>query len=95
MQTKRALPCAVSAFLLFVCPSAFGQANGSFSGTVSDKTGSVVAGATVRATSQGTGLSREVKTDGSGYYLIPLLSVADYTIQVEFQGFQTTIQKNI
>jgi hypothetical protein len=95
MQTKRALPCAVSAFLLLVCPTVYGQANGSFSGTVSDKTGSVIAGATVRATSQGTGLSREVKTDESGHYLIPLLSVADYTIQVESRGFQTTRQKDI
>ena len=95
MRTKRALLCAVSAFLLLICPAVYGQANGSFSGTVTDKTGSVIAGAIVRATSQGTGISREVKTDGSGHYLIPLLSVADYTIQVEAQGFQTTIQKNI
>lgn len=95
MQTKRALLCAVSAFLLLMCATAYGQANGSFSGTVSDKTGSVIAGATVRATSQGTGLSREVKTDESGHYLIPLLSVSDYTIQVEAQGFQTTRQKDV
>src|ERR1700722_1953833 len=95
MRTRGSLLCVVSAFLLFVCPTLYGQANGSFSGTVSDKTGSVIAGATVKAISQGTGLSREVKTDESGHYVIPLLSVADYTIQVEAQGFQTTRQKDI
>ena len=45
-----------------------GQATGSFSGTVSDKAGAVVSGATVKATSQGTGLSREARTDDSGHY---------------------------
>src|SRR5580700_11126587 len=95
MRTRGSLLCVVSAFLLFVCPTLYGQANGSFSGAVSDKTGSVIAGATVKAISQGTGLSREVKTDESGHYVIPLLSVADYTIQVEAQGFQTTRQKDI
>src|SRR5260370_35150451 len=43
----------------------------------------------------GTGATREVKTDGSGHYLAPLLPVAIYTIRVESQGFQTTEQKDI
>ena len=95
MLTKRALLGAASAFVLLICPQLYGQANGSLSGTVSDKTGSVISGATVRATSQGTGISREAKTDESGHYLIPFLSVADYTIQVEASGFQTTRQKDV
>jgi len=87
-----ALACAVA---LCVSPIVYGQATGSFSGTVTDKTGSVVAGATVRATSEGTGLSRETKTDDAGHYLIPLLPVAIYTIRVEFQGFQPLESKGI
>jgi hypothetical protein len=96
MLNKRALLVVVF-FLLAVsfCPLLYGQANGSFSGTVSDKAGAVVPGATVKATSQGTGLSREAKTDDSGHYLIPLLPVAYYTIRVESQGFQATEQKDI
>ncbi len=73
----------------------YSQANGSFSGTVSDKTGSVVAGAAVKITSQETGLVREGKTDETGHYLIPLLPVSIYTIQIESQGFQTTVQKDL
>ena len=95
MLHKRALLVVVGFSLAFsVCPFLYGQATGSFSGTVSDKAGAVIAGATVKATSQGTGLSREVKTDDSGHYLIPLLPVAFYTIRVDFQGFQSSEQKD-
>lgn len=73
----------------------YGQATGSFSGTVTDKAGAVVAGALVRAVSQGTGLSREAQTDDSGHYLIPLLPVAIYTIHVEAQGFGVAEQKDV
>jgi hypothetical protein len=89
-------------FLLLVCtlalsvsPALFGQATGSFSGTVVDKSGSAVSGATVTATSQGTGVSRQAKTDDAGHYLIPLLPVSIYTLRVEFQGFQTAENKDL
>ena len=84
---------------VFLCslisPLLFGQANGSFSGTVSDKTGSVIAGATVKATSEATGVSRDAKTDDSGHYTIPLLPVSEYTVSVESAGFQAAAQKNV
>ena len=73
----------------------FAQANGSLSGTVADKTGGVLTGATVKITSQATGLERTAKTDDSGHYLVPLLPVSVYTIHVEAPGFQTTEQRNI
>jgi hypothetical protein len=83
--------CAV----VFLCPFLYGQANGSFSGTVADKTGSVISSAKVTITSQNTGLTRDTKTDDSGHYVVPLLPVAVYTIRVEAQGFQTTAQKDL
>jgi len=96
MSNKKALLGVVFFALVFsVCPLLYSQATGSFSGTVSDKAGAVISGATVQATSQDTGLSREAKTDDSGHYLIPLLPVAQFTIRVEAQGFQTTEQKDI
>jgi hypothetical protein len=96
MLKKRALlVIGVGSFAIIVSPLLLGQATGSFSGTVSDKAGAVVAGATVNAVSQDTGLSREAKTDDSGHYLIPLLPVAFYRIRVESQGFQATEQKDI
>ncbi len=93
---KRALLVVVFFSLVgFFCPLLYGQATGSFSGTVSDKAGAVLSGATVSATSQGTSLARETKTDDTGHYLIPLLPVGDYTIRVESQGFKTTEQKDV
>src|SRR6266850_6173226 len=82
-------------FVFSTCSLLYGQANGSFSGTVTDKTGSVISGATVRVTSQGTGVVRETKTDDTGHYLIPLLPVAFYTMHVESQGFQAAEQKDL
>jgi hypothetical protein len=74
---------------------AFGQATGSFQGTVTDKSGSPITGASVKATSQATGAVREATTDDSGHYVIALLPVSIYTIQVEFQGFQTAESKDL
>ncbi|MBV8475605.1 MAG: carboxypeptidase regulatory-like domain-containing protein, partial [Acidobacteria bacterium] len=94
MLKKKAL-LAVFLCSIFFCPLLYGQANGSFSGTVVDKTGSVVSGAQVKVTSQGTGVVRETKTDETGHYLVPLLPVAMYTVHVDSQGFQAAEQKDI
>ncbi len=95
MLKRNALLVVVLCSIFSFCPRLYSQASGSLSGTVADKTGSVLSGATVKVTSQGTGLTREVKTDDSGHYLVPVLPVAIYTIRVESQGFQTTEQKDI
>jgi hypothetical protein len=96
MFSKKALFVGVFCSLVFSsCPLLYGQATGSLSGTVTDKAGAVISGATVKALSQGTGVSREAKSDDSGHYLIPLLPIADYTLRVESQGFQTSEQKDI
>ena len=68
---------------------------GSFSGNVLDKSGSAVPGATVVATSQGTGMAREGKTDSSGHYLIPLLSVGTYNVHVDATGFQSAESRDL
>jgi hypothetical protein len=96
MLNKRVLLAGIVCTFAFVFSSlAYGQATASFEGTVSDKVGAVVSGATVRAIAQGTGLTRETKTDDSGHYLIPLLPVETYTIHVESAGFQATEQRDI
>jgi hypothetical protein len=95
LRNQTLLAVLLCSFIFCIAPLASGQANGSFSGTVSDKAGAVVSGATVQAISQGTGLSRETKTNESGYYLIPLLPVSQYTIRVQSPGFQTNEQKDI
>jgi hypothetical protein len=96
MSIKKALWAVVVCSCACVLnPLLYGQATGSFSGTVSDKAGAVISGASVRISSQGTGLVRDTKTDDSGHYLVPLLPVAFYTIHVEAQGFGPAEQKDI
>ena len=97
MQKLKLTVFAVVLFVAGLCNSqrAYGQATGSFLGTVTDKTGSAVAGASVTVTSQGTGASRDTKTDESGRYIVNLLPVSIYTIRVEFQGFQATESKDV
>ena len=53
MLKRKALLVAVLCSVFSLCPLLYSQANGSFSGTVTDKTGSVIAGATVKITSPG------------------------------------------
>jgi hypothetical protein len=96
MLSRKALLLVFCCLILStISPLLYGQATGSFSGTVSDKTGSVLPGATVRATSQGTGAEREAKTDDTGHYLMPLLPIGNYTIRIESQGFQPVEQKDL
>lgn len=95
MLKSKALLAAVVCSVFSLCPLLYSQANGSLSGTVADKTGSVITGAAVTVTSQETGLTRETKTDDSGHYLVPLLPVAHFSIKVESQGFKTSVQKDI
>jgi hypothetical protein len=95
MLKRYALLVAVVVAVLSFSSLLYSQTNGSLSGTVADKTGSVISGATVKIVSQETGLARDAKTDDSGHYLVPLLPVAHYTIRVESQGFQTTEQKDV
>src|SRR4029077_2515251 len=95
MLTKRTLLVFFCSLAFSICPLLYGQATASFNGTVTDKTGSVISGAQVTVTSQGTGVSRQSRTDDSGHYLVPLLPLGNYTIRVESQGFQTAEQKDL
>jgi Carboxypeptidase regulatory-like domain len=80
---------------LIIPPAMQGQATGSFSGNVLDKSGSGIAGASVIATAQGTGLTRDTKTDAAGHYLLPLLPVGTYTVHVDATGFQSVESKDL
>jgi len=65
------------------------------SGTVQDKTGAAVPGATVTVEQAGTGYRQEVKSGAAGEYLFPSLPVGSYQLTVELAGFSTYVQKGI
>ena len=96
MPTGRMLLAVVLCLLVFgACPLVYGQATGIISGTVSDATGSAVAGAKVVVTAPAVGVTRDSTTDESGHYLVPLLPVASFTVHVEFTGFQPAEEKDV
>ncbi len=95
-KSSRTLLLAVACVLAIgFAPGLRGQATGSFSGNVDDKSGSAIPNASVAVTSQGTGLVRDTKADSAGHYLIPLLPVGSYDIKVEAPGFQSAVSKGL
>src|ERR1700730_10893471 len=68
---------------------------GSISGRVTDPTGAVVVGATVTAESVAAGVKPTTKTNGTGFYSFPSLSVGAYNISVSQPGFKTAIIDNV
>src|SRR5262249_39463266 len=79
---------SLSLVLLFGL-AAFGQTiTASLQGRVSDRSGAVVAKASVTATNTETGLSRSTTTDAAGEYNIASLPVGNYKVEVKAGTFQ-------
>src|SRR5260370_382032 len=64
------------------------NATGGVNGTIMDATGAVVAGASVTITNQGTKISNNTTSNGSGYYLFINLPPGVYFLSVEKRGFK-------
>jgi len=82
----RALLLSTIFFLL--TSSALAQYGASLEGTVTDKSGAVVAGAIVTITNQATGVSRNAVTGDSGFYRITGLPPGRYNVDVEATSFK-------
>jgi hypothetical protein len=89
----RALLCTI--ILCFLTASAFAQYGASLEGTVSDNSGALVAGASVTATNEATGVSRNTVSGESGSYRISGLSPGRYKVDVEASGFKKISTPNI
>ncbi|MFZ0743315.1 MAG: carboxypeptidase regulatory-like domain-containing protein, partial [Terracidiphilus sp.] len=87
-----------SSFFLTViwATTAFAQyTTARLSGSVEDKTGAAVPGASVIVEQAGTGYKQEVKSGAAGEYVFPSLPVGSYQLTVEMTGFSTYVQKGI
>ncbi len=60
---------------------------GTVTGTVTDHTGAVVAGATITATNTLTGISTTARSNENGIYTIRFLQIGRYKVTTEAQGF--------
>src|SRR5215510_6330809 len=64
-------------------------------GTVSDQSGSAIAGAKVRAVQRNTNQAIEVDTNQEGRYTLPYLQPSSYDIEVTAPGFHKTKRENL
>jgi len=85
----------VVAILTFLSSSAIAQYGASLDGTVTDKSGAVVSGATVTVTDQATGVSHSAVTGGAGFYRITELPPGRYKVEVEAAGFKKNSRSDV
>src|SRR5215467_9201972 len=64
-------------------------------GTVTDPSGSVIAGATIKLVAVDTHLAEEQRTNSKGYYHFPGLAVGGYTVSASGEGFKTKVVENV
>ena len=98
MQTSRiskGLGLLFVAVMLFAGGRLFAGVSASISGTVTDPTGAVVAGATVTATNVDTGVATEQSTNGQGFYSFQSLPVGKYSIDVLHSGFKVYTRRGL
>ena len=93
MKAIRVLFFVLLAAALLTAGAQFAMAQtaetGALTGTVTDQSGGVIAGAGVTATNIGTGQARTVTTDASGSYKFSLLPPGNYSVKITASGFQT------
>jgi hypothetical protein len=64
-------------------------------GTVTDASGAVVAGAQVSIKDNATGNTRDVTSDAAGLYTAPNLAPGSYEVRVTAKGFSTDVQSGL
>jgi hypothetical protein len=82
----------VLAFVVLTAASLFAQTfRGAILGTVTDQSGAVVSGATVKVKNVNTGLERVTQTNASGSYTVTELPIGSYNVTISQSGFQTSV----
>ncbi len=93
MKAIRVALILVVAAILFAVgtPRLMAQSSstGALTGTVTDQSGGVIAGATVTITSAATGQTRTASTDANGSYKFGSLPPGDYSMKFTATGFKT------
>ncbi len=84
-----------STILFMAASGAWAQYGASIQGTILDKSGAAVANATVKASNEATGISRDTVSSGSGFYRIPGLTPGAYKVVVEAASFKKATTPNV
>jgi hypothetical protein len=65
------------------------------SGTITDATGAVIAGAEISVRNTDTGIIRNTTADSAGFYTVPNLNPGPYEVKITAKGFTTAVQSNL
>ncbi len=89
-------PYLILVFLLAGISGILGQApTGDITGTTSDPSGAVIAGAQITVTNPATNFQRTATSNESGVYSVPSLPPGVYSIRVEMKGFKSDVRKEV
>ncbi len=91
LSAVAALACWGVLTAMLVTPPIAAQSTGSIVGQVTDLSGGAVPGAKVVVKGVETGVERPTTTTAEGYYSMPSLPPAEYTVSVEYTGFKQTV----
>ena len=98
MKTRSLFALATLLVAMMLAAPAHAQsqaANGTIAGTVIDSSGGSLPGVTVTITNTDTGLERSVVTNTEGQYRGLLLTLGQYRVTAELQGFKKSEQTGI
>ena len=78
-----------------MAPTAHAQRSQAIQGLVTDATGAVIPGATVKITNVGTGVERTATTNATGNYSFLLVEVGNYIVSCQLEGFKVQTATDI
>jgi hypothetical protein len=91
----RRLLVSIGVVVLLVAAGYSQTFRGAINGTVSDPTGAMIAGATVKATNPATGISLDTKTTSDGQFAFQDLPLGSYRVSVTAAGFNPATVENV
>jgi len=86
----------LAAFVLLTGTALLAQTyRGTILGTVTDASGAMVSGASVKVHNVNTGQDRNAQTGADGNYLVSELQIGTYSVTVTQSGFQTSVTNDV
>ena len=95
MKSTRSLLLFVVMFLLMATFSPAQTFRGTILGSVTDTSGAVIPGTTVKVRNVDTGLERVTQTSADGSYNVPELPIGTYNVTCSQTGFETALTKGV
>ena len=91
----KAKPAVIAMAALLACGHLTAQSSSSLTGTVTDASGAVIAGAAVVCRNSQTGLTYSAKTSPDGMVRFPDLPIGTYEITVSHPGFEQLVRTGL